>query len=565
MLSLCLHARDAGGAWAPAPGGWSAGRSAILPYDHPALDSCMLVSPRRTAVLVRERIGGEPQPRGARDVAHCGERRLDHELAAVRRWPLDFLELLIERSEGAAEVRLRAGGWGTAPVYLLARGGTLRVDWDVARLYPHLRSSRLEPVFAAQYLLALGHPYSRRTVFPGVWMLTERATASWRPPYREIEVTYPPPQRRSRPTRLGRNPRVEATFREILAASMRRWLPSPDDVVAVELSGGLDSSIVAATAARIASGAVHSYGMIMPGSPGGHQRVRRREVVRRFGLRDRARPCTEDPPFSRASRRVRDLAIVPWGELYEEAVGTMLERAAADGARLIFTGLGGDELCSYQPGEVEEEDEPDAEPEDGGPEAGHAAYPPFVTSIVREAYEGFFALSDEAPQALVETSALESAAAVATLHLRRGVWPASPLCTPELVEFCRRLPLAWRDQRMVERRVLRSLGCSRTVTHARPEHLETFNDVMEFALRRASASVITRLFRDSRLAGQGLVDRDRLLAAYARYRRGDLRYGDRILGAVVLELTVRSVEKGLASRPAAGLSSRARPRAAAAR
>jgi asparagine synthase (glutamine-hydrolysing) len=540
MLSLRLHARDAGGAWAPGPGGWSAGRSTILPYHHPALHACLLASPRRTAVLVRERDDGEPRP-SAWTVTPCGEGELDRELAAARRWPLELLELLIERREGGAEVRLRCGRWGTAPVYLLARGGTLRVDWDVSRLYPYLRSDRLQPEVAAQVLLDLNHPYSRRTIFPGISMLTERATASWRPPSMRVEVAYPRPEGHARARRLKRGARVVQTFREILAASLRRWLPSADGgPVAVELSGGLDSSIVAAAAAGIAAGPVRSYGLLMPGAPGGHQRARRREVVRRFGLLDRARPCTDDPPFNAQGRRLRDLATMPWGEFYEEALGAMLDRAAADGAQLIFTGLGGDELCSLQPGEVEEDEEAD---EAEARPAARAAYPPFVTAALREAYEERDAASDDPPQALLDSSALESAAAVSTLHLRSGVWPVHPLFTPELVEFCRRLPSAWRRERVIERKVLAALGCSPRVAYAKPEHLETFDEVMQLALRRASAGVIAALFRDSRLADQGLVDRDRLVKAYAQYRRGASRWSNQILGAVVLELTLRSMER----------------------
>lgn len=554
MLSVCLHARDAGGVWASAPGGWSSGRSAILPYDHPALHACMLVSPRRTAVLVRERIHGEPRPDGAPSVTHCGEGLLDREFAALRSWPLDFHELLIERRDGGVEVRLRCGRWGTAPVYLTARGGTLRVDWDVTRLYPHVRSSALDPAGAALYLLALAHPYSRRTIFPDVSMLTERATAAWKPPSAHVAVAYPRPEPQARAGRVERGTRVVAAFREILSASMRGRLASPDDTVAVELSGGIDSSIVAATAAGIAPGRVRSYGLLMPGRPGGHQRARRAEVVRRFRLRDDARPCADDPPFNRRGRRVRELAAVPWSEFYEEALGGMLGRAATDGARLIFTGLGGDELCSSQPGEVDEEEEEATEAAD----SGAAAYPPFATARLRQAFADGEALADEAPQALLDTSSLESVAAVARLHLASGVWPAHPYCTPELVEFCRRLPAGWRRERVVQRKVLAALGCSPKVAYAKPQHLETFNDVMEGALRHASSRVIAGLFRDSRLAEQGLVDRERLRATYARYRRGETAHRDQILAAVVLELTIRSVEKGRASRLAPPLSAAAR-------
>ena len=83
--------------------------------------------------------------------------------------------------------------------------------------------------------------------------------------------------------RLRPHARVAETFREILGASMRRWLSADDGPAAVELSGGLDSSIVVAVAAGTATRPVRSYGVVMPGALGGHQRVRRREVVRRFG------------------------------------------------------------------------------------------------------------------------------------------------------------------------------------------------------------------------------------------------------------------------------------------
>ena len=556
MLCARLRATDVGKTWKPTADGWETGRSTIRPLSHPALNAEMLVSKRRTAVIVRERIHGQPQPSASFAVTQCSEQALDHALAEARAWPLDFVELLLTRRDGAADVRLRCGHWGTAPVYLLERNRVLHVDWNVTRLYPHLRSTDLEPGFAAQYLLGLDHPYSRRTIFPDIWMLTERATASWRPPFHRLKITYPRPEQRARARHLKRNARVVETFREILSASMRRWVASEDDLLAVELSGGLDSSIVAGTMASIAPGEVRSYGMIMPGAISRHQRARRDEVVRRFGLLDRTLPCIDHPPFNPKSPRVRNGAIVLWSEFYEEAVGSMLSSAFSDGVRLIFTGMGGDELCSYQSGEVDGYSYVDAheltfDGSEGEDESlrlsGNSPYPPFTTAVLEDAFEERDALIDDAPQPLMDTSSLESAAAVSTLYLNSGMWPVSPLCSPELVQFCRRLPLDWRHERVIERKVLRSFGCSRTVAYPNSKHLENFYDVMDFALRKASSGTITKLFRNSRLADQGLVDRDALIATYDRHRRKSSPYGDQILGAVMLELTVRSIEQQMTS------------------
>lgn len=558
MLSFCLHATDAWDRWATTPTGWASGRSEIKPYLHPSLHAVLRVSPSRTAVLVRERVHGLPAPESSLDARPATEHELDRALAELRAWPLDFVELVIMRRGGAADVKLRAGRWGTAPVYLLARDGVLHGDWNVTRLYRHLRSAVLDPGFTAQYLLGLDHPYSRRTIFPEIQMLTERATAAWAPPFRTVAIRYPHAEAVAEAQRVRRGAKVTGAFREILAASMRRWLPADGEPVAVELSGGLDSSTVAATAATIADQPVRSYGMIMPGGISRYQRRRRDEVVRTFGLIDHTLPCVAHPPFGPGSRRVDDLAVVPWGEFYDEAVGAMLEHARADGVRRIFTGMGGDELCSYQHGELDADgDDAIGEIEsvvdgaigdgDAGddPAAGASARPPFVTRQCWDAFADRDARVDDAPQSVMYRSVLESAAAVSTLYLEIGVWPISPLCTPELVEFCRRLPLGWRHERVIQRRVLGAFGCSRVVTHPRKAHLENFCDVMEHAMRDASSPLVQALFRSSRLAEHGLVDQDALLAAYERYRRGDGRHADQLLGAAVLELTIRSVERQL--------------------
>ena len=150
---------------------------------------------------------------------------------------------------------------------------------------------------------------------------------------------------------------------------------------------------------------------------------------------------------------------------------------------------------------------------------------------------------DDAPQSLLDTSVLESAAAVSTLYLTHGLWPVSPLVTPELVEFCRCLPFAWRHKRSVQRRLLASYGLGRNVAYANPKRLEDFGDVMTFAMHKASVSTIAPLFEESRLADQGYVDRAELVKAYRRARNGGDAYSDQLVGATVLELTLRAVER----------------------
>lgn len=528
MLSARLDARDIGAAWHSEPSGWAAGGSTIHPYSHAALAAELRYSEHRVAVVVRERIRGAPP--SELNTTRCSDDKIDRWLEEARSWPLDFIALVLTNAADGPSVELTAGSWGTAPVYLHVRDGVLRIDWDATRLYPHLRSSVLDPPVAATMLVTLGQRYSYRTIFPEITMLTERATALWQPPHDAVRVTYPSPYTRAQESRVRAGADVAGTFREILFASMRRWRATESEPVAVELSGGLDSSLVASGMAQLPAPAAHSYGMIMPSAPGEYQRARRNEVVRRMGLRDRSFPGTDHPPFGQGSNRQSAQGVVPWEEFYSEAITHMLALARADGISMMHTGVGGDELCSLFTGEP-----------DVSAHIDRSACPPFIRESVIDAY-ATDAKRERAPQALAYTSVLESAAAGAPVYLRNGVWPVNPLATPELVEFSRRLPLRWRRERRLSRAALKSFGYSRRVTHPRRKHLEDFLGVLDYGLHEA-ASLIDRFFADSRLEAQGLIDSRAFLAAYHDYRyNGNLNQRDGVLGALMLELTIRSVE-----------------------
>lgn len=349
MFVLQLSSRDLTSPPIKTLTGWSIGRSAIQPFRHVGLLAECAESASRTAFAVRERHNGSYQ-----GVGHAGlmsESALDTYLRELRRWPLDFVCLVITKMAGRAEIKLLCGRWGTAPIYLLLRDQTLHAHWNIAALYDKLPGAKLDPIFAAKYLAELDHPYSRRTIFPHIHMLTERSTATCAPPFERVSIKYPPAETRAQAKNLKQGAKVTSMFREILLASMRSRILTEDQVVAIELSGGLDSTIVAAIASGLSEKEVRSYGMIMPGSDGGWQRLRREETVQRFGLIGRSFPATDYPPFGASSRRVTTDSLIPFGEFYDEAVGQLLDLAKSDGAEFIFTGLGGDELCTFQAGE----------------------------------------------------------------------------------------------------------------------------------------------------------------------------------------------------------------------
>jgi asparagine synthase (glutamine-hydrolysing) len=525
-----LDAGDLRRRWEPDGQSWIAGSSRVIPYLHRQLHVDVLRTSQRTAFITREAKRGLPQSVDPCAAVELSNREFERRIAEARSWDLEFAILEIAAHDEAPLVSLTCGQWGTAPIYLLLVNGTLRGDWDVTQLYAHLHSDALNPGFVAAYLLELDHPYSKDTIFPEIKHLTERAEARWAAPYDALSIAYPLAQEHALPSRLNPNADVAAAFRAILSASMRRWIAPDDPAIAVELSGGLDSTLVAATAASLTSRPVRSYGMIMPGAPGAWQQNRRNEVIATFGLTDRTAPCIDNAPFMAASLRVREQTTVPWGEFYDEAVGHMLSLARQDGIDAIFTGLGGDELCSLE------------RDERGAPPATQTAWrAPFVTRMTLDALEQLSLLATPAPQALRHTSTLESNAAVSRLYLAHGMWPVNPLTTPELVEFCRRLPFEYRSERAFQRHVLTTFGLGPAVAYPLQSELEDFTGVMHFALTDGGAAVIVPLLAESHLANDGFVDRDMLLRSYAELRAGDPACQDALLAVIVLELTIRAM------------------------
>jgi asparagine synthase (glutamine-hydrolysing) len=271
------------------------------------------------------------------------------------------------------------------------------------------------------------------------------------------------------------------------------------------LSGGLDSGTVALAAAGLSRRPPRTYGLIMPGHTGAEQRLRRDELIAMTGASDTALDAQAYAPFCQGARR-QDDAMVPWGEYYHEAFQALLMRAHGDGCDTILTGIGGDEISTPQWGEYEGEGEATRE----------QSPPDFLTSSAVEACRETARALDPAPRGIAEQRYYEAAMAGSAVYLRTGVWPLYPYATPELVEFCRCLPADWRRGRALQRRWLERRGVSRRTRH--PELPESFVPLLDFAMREGGRPLVTDLFSESRLAEQGLVSREALLASYERYR-----------------------------------------------
>ncbi|HEX8282666.1 MAG TPA: asparagine synthase C-terminal domain-containing protein [Pyrinomonadaceae bacterium] len=541
MLRFHVQSIDLSGPWRADGSGWRAGRSYIEPYPHPALEHFSITAAERVLIVVRERLAGVSRaasPQSHDGVEVVGEEAFLDEYGAALQWPLDYVAVQLSLRADAPAVELRAGMWGSAPLYLVSRGGDLWGDWDPAELYAHLTSEQLSAEYAARFLVNCDQPYSRRTLIPEIQRLTERARALWTPEggSSRLAFEYPPdaPLQSARKLKPGADP--VAGFLEIVGASARRWLTVPPESLSAQLSGGLDSAIVAGVVAGSSPEPLRTFGLLMPGDLGAQQQRRRAELARLFGLKDEHLNVGDYEMFSQDGSRVPEGRVVPWEEIFIEGFEALLSLTRGAGCVVSFNGTGGDELCSLHWPEMTGDEQARRRQQHTGEPAG---IPPFLTRQAREAF-GDTRREDWAPVSPLFTSALEAAAAVSGMFLRHGVWPVSPLCTPELVAFCQRLPLEWRENRRIEREVLLRLGCSREVVYpTSPEH---FGPFVEQSVRAKSRPLFAQLFSESRLGELGLVDAERLRFTYDEHCEGRGGYDSiHFYAAAVLELTLRCV------------------------
>ena len=132
---------------------------------------------------------------------------------------------------------------------------------------------------------------------------------------------------------------------------MRRWMNLSEEHLGAEVSGGLDSAIVASTAAALCKGPLRSYGIALMGNSREDQPERRAEVARCFGLIDTEIPISSFLPLAPGSCRLEGGApVLPWEEGYYEVFWELLGAASAHGTEVLLNGaLGATSYAACDP------------------------------------------------------------------------------------------------------------------------------------------------------------------------------------------------------------------------
>ncbi|BAY20411.1 hypothetical protein NIES2100_01520 [Calothrix sp. NIES-2100] len=541
MISLDIYKDDLVGNWVLEGAEWHCGRSRISPFLHPALEYRGITTAAYSAFWVCERLSETQLSPSLSQIATVSPANFQQQLNYLYEWPLEFILILIDRH--SQEVTLRAGRWGTAPVYIVAADNSLHVHWNPVHLYG-LINQKLDLALAAQFLVNCSIPYCHQTLFSGIFLLTERSCAIWRPKQsKSFHLIYPDsiPSPKPRPVKVGVD--VVEALRVILSSSMRRWLHTGTQNMHAELSGGLDSSLVAIVGTTLVSEDVYTYGLEIQGEFAKGQIHRRNALVQKYHFQDFAVPVDNYLPLAMQGSFAQDKTVFPWQECYREGFGKLLDNVVAKGGHTVFTGSGGDELMYPHWRELKPQEQ-EAYYHQVKPTSD--SFPTYLTQQAREAYLDKVDQYYQAPTAGVPASFFTANAAAAPLYLERGLWPVNPLMTPELYWFCQSLPLKLRANRSLHRLVLTRLGCPQHVAY--PTETEDFSTVLSNAMKLASETLFDTLFTEPRIAELGLVKADMLRTEQQKFMHDiTFRKSSMLYAAAILELSVQAIQS--AKRP----------------
>ncbi|NKM67571.1 asparagine synthase-related protein [Rhizobium laguerreae] len=474
--------------------------------DHPLLESFRWDTTDQIVLICRER---SAEANGQVVALRDWPIERAHDFCAFGRWPLDYQTISINRHSGT--VTFSAGHGGVAPLYMKVSGERIDLSWSIADFYSGMTLADVDTDRAGLRLVGT-LPYATTTMFRGVFMLTERASLCI-DRMGAVETKYPPPAPYFIPTPLVDGADVAAAACHLIDTLLRRW-PLTPALTASEFSGGLDSAVVAAILAGQHPDALQTYALEVEGPARSQQTSRREIAIEHFGFRDQTLRVDTIPMVPCGFEVSSDYVPAPYNADLQRPLHQLLKSlATASAPRAVATGTGGDELLMAHAFEQNHEQFARNVSDAFLP----AIFPSAMTLVLKSQLPDYAASCDRAPFPILPISVLEAHAARAPLFASHGIWPISPFAQPEAVRFYRSLPLAWRHEKALHRRMLERLGYPKRFFGVSTR--ENFEHYLTGSLTIGASEITSQLSRRCLLHELGLIDADRLIATI-----DDIRY-----------------------------------------
>jgi len=405
------------------------------------------------------------------------------------------------------------------------------MHWDPVELYPYLNKSDLLNILVSIAFLEMHSRYRSETVFKDIFMLPERGRTIVKD--NNIEIIRPQHIEQPEAVALKEDADPVDMFYEIIRKKISRWPIDPEHVGAI-LSSGLDTTIITNfLKEKIAPRQLRSFGYSMIQEQRDGVKAMRMETVKKLNL---------DDYYPKVEENFNESYTLEAGKWWEGQTQTdfaeinLAKRAATLGIDLVFSGIGGDELCMLTDKERSALKLKEPQPTEAWKGDTYNSF-----SLISEKYKSQSPVYDEFawPDGYVGISSPDMACSVGLLFLRQGIWSANPLGQAELHMFTGFLPAEWRRKRRLSREALTRLGWSDNFIKQIPK--ENFNYTMDDIMLNVDWK---KIFNNSILCNLGLIDKNKLFEAVDIFKsKKSITVDIKLVIALHLELTLQSVYK----------------------
>ncbi|MBY5427858.1 asparagine synthase-related protein [Rhizobium leguminosarum] len=417
------------------------GRSHVDIYQHRLVEGLIYFNDRKIVAVSRECSSGDDHVTSA---IRLEEVATDHELDAIHKeiksTRLAVVTVEIGRSTDNPYVLIYNNHNPLTSLCLCLEEARVIASWNFMTVARRSNRNIISDDFLARWLTLQPHQYNNGTIFKNIHRTTiNTETLVTRDKIRISEVdlrvsTYP---------RQLRTPEraQEFLFQMLTETLTRRRFEFGK--MAVEVSGGLDSSVVAVAAAAVLPHPIAASIDVATDSQ--NQTTRQELLARKLGLDHVKVDVWAHLPFAAGTERFASLGTSYLAESFYEAFHHLTQILKTRGIDAILTGMGGDEAFPLFADEVDTSRavKPRARPSFIRPKAYLLAELPPVTRNFITSYHGSAALG---------------VANRAERFLNQGIWPVNPFLEPEIIQFGSSLPPALRHQRAILSNILAGNG-----------------------------------------------------------------------------------------------------------
>lgn len=485
-------------------GQWISTKTSIEVFCSPMLEYFSISNGALTAFVVREKETGQSMDRSI--FLKTSEAEYCQEIEKIKSWKLEYF--LIEINSENSTICLSRGSIDKVAIYYTINNGKLIGSWDLTDLHEFINQS--DPFDRAEILLFLaGMPvYNHKTIYKNIFKITERSKILFG--NRGVEVFLPKNAELFEESIL--KPDIDPTeaFYGILENQLthyRTLLELPANEIGCELSGGLDSAIVAMLVSDFFKrNGINCYTLLLSGDMGKQQQIRTSEIIGGWNLKSNSINIDDfGGPLKQSGFLLRNGMISVYEEIYYDLQSILLNNAEKHGVKVIFNGIGGDDVLFS---------------------IAHSSKSKQVRDIGDHVKKlNIFSGVDEIrniiqnistfPRPFIPISSLNASHSRSAMYLRKNLWPIELFCSQDIITFFQLLPSDLKNGKNLHKKLLKSNGFSDLFTN--PKIKEHFGLVFDKSMKIDNRKEVINLIRESKLHDMGIIKKDIFLEQYDRY------------------------------------------------